>query len=113
MSAAPQTRSKLSSDIVFKLTNEEGAAVFDNVPINNYLICVEESKNYMGNEKGLNLISERTIQPEFSVFIELKPQISSFVEISFKDEEGRKIENAEVTALLLAVTEPIETDSED
>ena len=65
----------------------------------------------MGNEKGLNLISERTIQPSFNVFIELKPQISSFIELSLLDDQDRKAENAEVTALLLAVTEPIETDS--
>ena len=65
----------------------------------------------MGNEKGLNLISERTIQPSFNVFIELKPQISSFVELTLLNDQDKNAENAEVTAVLLAVTEPIETDS--
>jgi len=93
------------------MTNEEGAVVFENVPINNYIIAVEDSKNFMGNEKSLNLISERVIQPSFSIFIELKPQVYSFVELDIQDDRGYKPNNAAVSALLLNTTEPLDVDS--
>ena len=105
----PVKKRKQPSAIV-RTTDDQGAVVFENVPINNYVIMVEESRNFMGNNKLLNLISERTIQPSFSVFIELKPQISSFVELALSDEGGYKAENATVTALLLATTEIADTD---
>ncbi len=93
-----------------KVTNEEGAVTFENVPINNYIISVEDSKNFMGNEKSLNLISERTIQPSFSLFIELKPQVYSFVELNLTDERGAKATQASVSAILLATNEMLEVD---
>jgi hypothetical protein len=112
MSAMPamQRKPTAASNNVFKTTDETGTAVFDNVPVNNYIIAVEESKNYMANQKALNLIGERTIQPSFTIFIELKPQILSFVELKLVDEGNYKIDKAMVTALLLSTTETAETD---
>lgn len=95
---------------MFKTTDATGTAVFESVPINNYIIAVEESKNYLGTQKGLNLISERTIQPSFTVFIELKPQVSSFVEISLVDENRYKLEKAAVTAQMLTIDGMLESD---
>lgn len=92
------------------MTNDAGNVVFVNMPINNYVIAVEESKNYLPTEKRLELIGESTIQPAFQVFIELKPQISSFVQVKLVDEEGRKIEGAKVSALLIELSENTEID---
>jgi hypothetical protein len=92
------------------MTDESGTVIFVNVPINDYLISVEESKNFLPGEKRLDLIGERTIQPEFHQFIELKPQISSFAQIQLIDVDGRNVEGATVSALLLELSENLETD---
>lgn len=93
------------------MTDDTGTVVFANVPVNDYLISVEESKNYLPTEKRLDLIGERTIQPVFQVFIELKPQISSFVQVKLVDEDGKKVEGANVSALLLELLENVDIDS--
>ncbi len=91
------------------MTDESGTAMFEGVPFSNYLISVAESKSYMGNAKMLELIRERTIQPVFNVFIELKPQQASFVEVTLVNEEGAKLP-ASATALLLTPSEGLEAD---
>ena len=104
------TRKKNPAQALIQQTDITGHLEFANVPINNYLIRVEESKNFLGNEKMLNLIAERTIQPRFEVFIEIKPQTSSFVEVAVKNEENIELEEASVTALLLTSFE-VDSDS--
>ena len=93
-----------------RLTSEDGSVVFDDVPLSNYVICVEDSKNFMGNEKLLDLTGEQVVQPSFNIFIEIKPQIHSFTEITLKNEEEQDVPKATVTALLLSISEPIEVD---
>ena len=93
-----------------QITNENGMVTFQNVPINNYVIRVAESKRYLSAEKRLDLVSERTVQPTFDVFIELKPQTASFVEVRVLDQQGLRIEDANVTALLLEPEESIVPD---
>ena len=93
-----------------KNTDDKGMVVFKDVPVNNYVICVDDSKNFMGNEKSLELIGEQVIQESFNLFIELKPQEHSFTEIVLQDEAGQNISQASVTALLLTTTEPLEVD---
>ena len=93
-----------------KLTDDKGAVTFENVPINSYIISIEDSKNFMGSEKALNLISERTLQPSFTLYIELKPQVYSFVEVDLVDDRGFKPSQANVDVLLLQLSEPLEVD---
>lgn len=76
--------------------------------MDNYLITVEESKNYQGNSKSLELLNERIVQPLFTVFIEVKPQNNSFVEVAIEDCDEQRITNANVTAILLGTQEPLE-----
>ena len=92
------------------LTDDTGMAMFEHVPINNYLISVQESKTFLGGEKRLDLVAERTIQPLFKVFIELKPQTSSFLAVTVFDEETRVVDNATVAALLLTTHDQSESD---
>jgi hypothetical protein len=92
------------------LTNEDGSVIFENVPLSNYVICVEDSKNFMGNKKSLDLIGEQVVQPSFNIFIEIKPQVHSFTEITLKNEEEQNVSKATVTALLLSISEPIKVD---
>ena len=111
--SAVSTMSKRPNGPVEKksvMTDETGRALFEAVPFSNYLISVVESKSYMGNAKMLDLIRERTIQPVFNVFIELKPQQASFVEVTLLNDEGAKLPAA-ATALLLSPSEAIEADS--
>ena len=70
-----------------KTTGEDGSVAFANVPIDNYIISVEDSKNYMGNSKSLNLINERVVQESFCLYVELKPQICSFLEVTIQDSD--------------------------
>ena len=84
--------------------------VFKNVPIDDYTIAVMDSKNYTGNRKRLDIIGERVVQPSFSIFIELKPQVCSFLELTFEDNEQNIISKASVNAILLATKEPIQID---
>ena len=81
--------------------------MFDNVPLSNYVICVKDSKNFMGNEKSLDVIGEQVVQPSFNIFIEIKPQVYSFTEIRLQNEEEQNISKATVTALLLSNKESI------
>lgn len=92
------------------LTSEDGSVVFDDVPLSNYVISVEDSKNFMGSEKSLDLIGEQVVQPSFNIFIEVKPQIHSFAEIALRNDEDQPVSKATVTALLLSISEPIEVD---
>ena len=78
------------------------------MPMDNYIITVEESKNYQGSKKTLDLLNEKIIQPSFNLFIDLKPQYNSFVELTLENESGKKITQATVTAILLSTNEPIE-----
>jgi hypothetical protein len=94
----------------FLLTDDTGTVKFEHVPINNYLISVKESKTFLGGEKRLDLVGERTIQPEFNVFIELKPQIMSFLAVTVTDDETRIVDNAVVAALLLTTHDLTESD---
>jgi len=76
--------------------------------MDNYIITVEESKNFQGNKESLDLLNERIVQPSFEVSIEVKPQTNSFVEFSIEDSKGQKITHATVTAVLLPTQEYVE-----
>eukprot|EP00826_Nyctotherus_ovalis_P054316 TRINITY_DN7104_c0_g1_i7.p1 TRINITY_DN7104_c0_g1~~TRINITY_DN7104_c0_g1_i7.p1 ORF type:complete len:559 (-),score=139.57 TRINITY_DN7104_c0_g1_i7:123-1799(-) len=76
--------------------------------MDNYVIEVEESKNFQGNKKCLELLNERIVQPSFNVFIEVRPQSNSFVELVLEDTRKQRITHAIVTATLLATREPLE-----
>lgn len=93
------------------MTTERGIATFNKIPVDNYIIQVEASKNYLDNSKELNLIAETTLQKEYQVFIDVKPQTSSFVSMSLFAEEGKIVEKANVTAMLIAKENP-ETESD-
>ncbi len=92
------------------VTDESGTVVFENVPINDYVVRVEGSRSYLPSEKRLDLIAEKTVQPMFTVYVELKPQTSSFLEARVADSEGRPILDADVTAMLLGLTEKADID---
>jgi len=93
------------------ITNESGLAVFEKVPINNYEIYVKESKNFLNTKKVLNILGERTVQPVFNIFIGLQQQISSFLEVGIRDQQGNLLENVEVTALLLVSGDQVNAES--
>ena len=76
--------------------------VFENVPIDDYIITVEDSKNFMRNERTLELSNERVVQPSFNVFIELKSQTHSFFELTLLNEDDEEITKATVHARLLS-----------
>jgi hypothetical protein len=95
-----KTNSKRVKEIV-RTTDEDSSVVFENVPIDDYIITVEDSKNFMGNGRTLELLNERVVQPSFNVFVELRPQVCSFLELSLLNENKEKITNAAVHAVLL------------
>ena len=97
------------NNTIMRFTGESNSVIFTDVPIDNYFITVEDSKNYQGNMKSLELLNEQIIQPSFSLFIELKPQTNSFVELTLENEKGQKVTHANVTAILLAAHNSVNT----
>ena len=98
-----------TSNTIVRFTGESNSVIFTDVPMDNYFITIEDSKNYQGNMKSLELLNEQIIQPTFSLFIELKPQTNSFVALTLENEKGQKITHANVTAILLAAHDSVNT----
>jgi len=101
-SAMPITRCRNSvQQLNILKTDENGAVVFHGVAFNNYVIKVLESSNFGACEKRLDLINEKSNANTLTVYVELKPQKMSFINLKIIDNDKNLVKNANVIASLL------------